>query len=64
MARQSSFLKLEGTIGDITFYKGRTGFKARQKGGVSKDRILKIPSSEEPVKISRNLQEQPMLLNS
>ncbi|GAB3654942.1 hypothetical protein GCM10028791_25900 [Echinicola sediminis] len=41
MARQSSFIKLEGTIGDVTFYKGKNGYKARQKGGVSKERILK-----------------------
>ncbi|HAZ24248.1 MAG TPA: hypothetical protein DEQ87_10955 [Algoriphagus sp.] len=54
MARQSSFLKLEGTIGDITFYKGRTGFKARQKGGVSKDRILKDPKFR---RTRENLQE-------
>lgn len=43
MARQSSFLKLEGTIGDVTFYKGRNGFKARQKGGVSKTKLLNDP---------------------
>lgn len=43
MARQSSFLKLEGTIGDVTFYKGRTGFKARQKGGVSKNKLMNDP---------------------
>lgn len=43
MARQSSFLKLEGTIGDVTFYKGRTGFKARQKGGVSRNKLLNDP---------------------
>ncbi|MBS9525707.1 hypothetical protein KI659_16935 [Litoribacter alkaliphilus] len=40
MARQSSFIKLEGTIGDVTFYKSKTGYKARQKGGVSRDRIM------------------------
>lgn len=40
MAKQSSFIKLEGTIGDVTFYKGQNGFIARQKGGVSKTRIM------------------------
>jgi hypothetical protein len=40
MAKQTSFIKLEGTIGDVTFYKGRNGYHARQKGGVSKDRIM------------------------
>lgn len=54
MARQSSFLKLEGTIGDVTFYKGRTGFKARQKGGVSKKRIQNDPRFK---RTRENLQE-------
>nr|WP_287938400.1 hypothetical protein [Algoriphagus sp.] len=54
MARQSSFLKLEGTIGDVTFYKGRTGFKARQKGGVSKNKILNDPRFR---RTRENLQE-------
>ena len=44
MARQSSFLKLEGTIGDVTFYKGANGSFARQKGGISKSRILNDPN--------------------
>jgi hypothetical protein len=44
MARQSSFLKLEGTIGDVTFYKGANGSFARQKGGVNKSRILNDPN--------------------
>ncbi|OOG69934.1 hypothetical protein [Algoriphagus sp. A40] len=54
MAKQSSFLKLEGTIGDVTFYKGRTGFKARQKGGVSKKKILNDPRFR---RTRENLQE-------
>lgn len=44
MARQSSFIKLEGTIGDVTFYKGKNGYNARQKGGVPKSRIMNDPS--------------------
>ncbi|MBS9525967.1 hypothetical protein KI659_18245 [Litoribacter alkaliphilus] len=40
MARQSSFIKLEGTIGDVTFFKGKNGYHARQKGGISKERIM------------------------
>lgn len=40
MARQSSIIKLEGTIGGITFYKStQDGYLAREKGGVSADRI-------------------------
>ncbi|SDA90899.1 hypothetical protein SAMN03080617_03350 [Algoriphagus alkaliphilus] len=54
MARQSSFLKLEGTIGDVTFYKGRNGFKARQKGGVSKNKLLNDPRFQ---RTRENMQE-------
>jgi hypothetical protein len=43
MARQNGILKLEGTIGDITFYKSQDGHLAKAKGGVSKDRILTDP---------------------
>lgn len=39
MARQKGILKLEGTIGDITFYKSQDGFLARGKGGVDGNRI-------------------------
>ncbi|SIT17503.1 hypothetical protein [Belliella pelovolcani] len=44
MARQTSFIKLEGTIGDVTFYKGANGSFARQKGGVSKNKIMNDPA--------------------
>lgn len=43
MARQKGILKLEGTIGDVTFYKTQDGHLAKAKGGVSKDRILTDP---------------------
>ena len=43
MARQSGIIKLKGTIGDITFYKSKDGYLARQKGGVDKDRFLNDP---------------------
>lgn len=39
MAKQSGIIKLEGTIGDISFYKTQDGMLARAKGGVSSDRI-------------------------
>jgi hypothetical protein len=39
MAKQSGIIKLEGTIGDIAFYKTQDGMLARAKGGVSADRI-------------------------
>jgi len=41
MARQSGIIKLEGTIGDLTFYKSKDGLLARAKGGVDGERIRK-----------------------
>lgn len=43
MARQKSFVKLEGRIGDLTFYKTQDGYQAREKGGVSASRIATDP---------------------
>jgi hypothetical protein len=39
MAKQKGIMKLEGTIGDITFYKSQDGYLARGKGGVDGNRI-------------------------
>jgi len=39
MAKQSGIIKLEGTIGDITFYKSKDGLLAKQKGGIEGSRI-------------------------
>jgi hypothetical protein len=44
MAKQSGIIKLEGTIGDIAFYKSQDGHLARAKGGVSADRIQNDPT--------------------
>ena len=44
MAKQKGIIKLEGTIGDITFYKSQDGFLAKGKGGVSGDRIANDPN--------------------
>ncbi|MBS3742609.1 MAG: hypothetical protein V5A47_11260 [Bacteroidales bacterium] len=44
MARQKGIIKLEGTIGDISFYKSRDGHLARTKGGVSGERIQNDPA--------------------
>jgi hypothetical protein len=41
--KQSGMMKLEGTIDDVTFYKSQDGFRARKKGGVSKERIKSDP---------------------
>ncbi len=39
MAKQRGIIKLEGTIGDISFYKSQDGYLAREKGGVDANRI-------------------------
>lgn len=44
MARQKGIIKLDGTIGDITFYKSQDGYLAREKGGVPADRIANDPA--------------------
>jgi hypothetical protein len=44
MAKQGGIIKLKGTIGDIAFYKTQDGYLAREKGGVSADRIKSDPS--------------------
>lgn len=44
MARQKSIIKLDGTIGGITFYKSKDGYLAREKGGIPADRIRNDPA--------------------
>lgn len=44
MAQQESFIKLKGKIGDLTFFKTKTGYQAREKGGVSAERIANDPA--------------------
>jgi hypothetical protein len=44
MARQSGLIKLNGTLGGITFYKTQDGHLAREKGGVEASRIATDPN--------------------
>lgn len=44
MAKLRSLIKIEGTLDDLTFYKGREGFLVRTKGGISKGRISSDPA--------------------
>lgn len=44
MARQKGLIKLKGTMGDITFYRTRDGYMAREKGGISADRMRTDPA--------------------
>ena len=44
MATQKGIIKLKGTLGDITFYKSKDGYIAREKGGIDANRIAKDPA--------------------
>jgi hypothetical protein len=44
MAKLKSLLKVEGTLDNLTFYKGTDGYFVRTKGGVSKNRIMNDPA--------------------
>jgi hypothetical protein len=44
MAKQTGILKIQGTIGGMTFYKTQDGHLVREKGGVSGDRIANDPA--------------------
>ena len=43
MAKQTSIITLNGNVGGLSFYKTKDGHMAREKGGVSKDRIMNDP---------------------
>ena len=44
MARQKGIIKLQGSIGDVSFYKTQDGYLAREKGGVDGERIKNDPA--------------------
>lgn len=44
MARQKGIIKLEGSVGDLSFYKSRHGYIAREKSGVTGQRIANDPA--------------------
>lgn len=44
MAKQKGIIKLEGTIGGVTFYKSKDGYLAKEKSGVPADRIANDPA--------------------
>lgn len=44
MARQVGLIKFKGKLGDISLYKTQDGHLAREKGGVSGDRIASDPA--------------------
>lgn len=44
MAQQKGIIPLKGTIGNITFYKSKDGFLAREKGSLDANRIANDPA--------------------
>ena len=44
MAKLKSLIKIEGTLDDLTFYKGKEGYLVRAKGGVNANRIKNDPA--------------------
>lgn len=46
MARQKGIIKLDGTIGGVTFYKTKDGYLAKEKSSVEADRIKNDPAFE------------------
>lgn len=44
MAKLKSIIKIEGTLDDLTFYKGKEGYLVKTKSGVSKKRIENDPA--------------------
>lgn len=44
MARQKGIIKLKGSIGDVSFYKSKNGYLAREKSGVDPERIKNDPA--------------------
>ncbi|HEY5407793.1 MAG TPA: hypothetical protein VIJ92_11930 [Ginsengibacter sp.] len=44
MAQQKGIIPLNGTIGNITFYKSKDGYLAREKGGIDARRIASDPA--------------------
>lgn len=46
MAKQKGLIKIQGEMGDITFYKTQDGFLAREKVTISRDRLKNDPAFE------------------
>jgi len=58
MAKQKGIVKLEGTIGDITFLKTQDGYLAKEKSSIPAARIANDPAFQEQGKTVLNLAEQ------
>lgn len=54
MAKQKGFLKIRGSIGDLNFYKTKSGYMVREKGGVDRNLIMSDPRFQ---RTRENMQE-------
>jgi hypothetical protein len=54
MAKQSGILPIEGTIGNITFFKTKDGYRVREKSGLDPSRIFNDPQFK---RVRENMQE-------
>jgi hypothetical protein len=64
MAQQKGIIPLKGTMGNITFYKSKEGYMAREKGGVQPNALPPIRSFNAPVKMALSLAGQAWQVNS
>jgi hypothetical protein len=44
MAKQHGLIRLDGSIGDMTYYKSKDGYRAKEKAGPTKERIASDPN--------------------
>lgn len=44
MAKQNGYIPINGTLGNLTFFKSKDGYLVRQKGGISAQRIATDPA--------------------
>ena len=58
MAKQKSLVKVEGTIGDLNFYKTKNGYMVREKSTISPERIATDPAFKRTGKMVRSSEEQ------
>lgn len=61
MPKQKGFLKIEGTMDDVTFFKRKDVFLVRAKGGTSKERIMTDPAYK---RTRENMSEFTNVVNS
>ncbi len=57
MAKQDGIFEIKGTIGNVTFYKSKNGYRLRKKGGVDASRISSDPAFERTRENGREFSE-------